>query len=71
MAFHDACGNALHLVGLSDVADFVLPAELVGERSQLFLSTGEQDRVPAASRERARDGGTDAARRPGDDCYAV
>ena len=52
MALEDARGHALDRLPVGDVAHLVLAADLLGERPQPILASGEQHAVPAAARER-------------------
>ena len=61
--------NAFDVVAVRDVAQLVLGAQLLGERTQPVLATRKQHELPAAARELAADRFADPAGCPGDDGY--
>jgi hypothetical protein len=67
MARRDARGHLLDLRAVADVALLGLGADLRSQRLQPLLSARKEDAAPAAAREQAGDGGTDAARPAGYD----
>jgi hypothetical protein len=52
-------------VSVRDVAELVLAADLVRERPQSLFPAGEQNAVPTARRQQARDLGADSRRASG------
>jgi hypothetical protein len=67
MALADGGPGAVDSLPVGDVADLVLAADLVGERSEPVLAPRDEDATPAARRERARRRSADPARRARDD----
>src|SRR6266511_810381 len=62
MSFHHGSGDAFDLVAAANVAELILGAELLGQRSEPVLAAREQDRMPATCRKRAGDRLPDPAR---------
>jgi hypothetical protein len=71
MSLHHSSGDAFDLVAAADVAELILGAELLGQRSKSVLAAREQDGVPATCRERAGDRLSDPARAARDDGDAL
>src|SRR2546423_15619007 len=64
MPFDHPRGDRLHVVAAADVAELVLGAQLLRERAQPVLPPRQQDELPAAGSELARDRRAEAARGP-------
>jgi hypothetical protein len=71
VSLRHSSGDTFDLFTAADVAELVLGAELLGERSKALLAAREQDGVPATCRERAGDRLPDPARAARDDGDAL
>ena len=71
MSLRHSSGDTFDLFAAADVAELVLGAELLGERSKSVLAAREQNGVPAPARERAGDCFPDPARCARDDGDAL
>jgi hypothetical protein len=68
----DRVGHPFDGVHIADVADFDLRTpEVVRKRAQTILPSRDEDAPPTARRERARDRGSETARRARDNGDAV
>jgi hypothetical protein len=64
--FHDGPRDALDGDPVADIADLVLGADLLRDRSQRLGTTGEQNAAPTAGGQQSRRRGPDSARPSGD-----
>src|SRR6266545_5835992 len=71
MSFQHGSCDAVDLVAAANVAELVLGAELLGQRSKPVLAAREQDGTPATCRERAGDRLPDPPRAARDDGDAL